>query len=289
MESDVKKYEFKEGLPLEFEILRLDELYQKHKDLLIRPHRAGFYNIFWFTKGSPTHLADFNPVKMKPNSMLFLNKDCVQVFDKKGNFDGIGILFTDAFFCRTEADIAFLRNSILFNDLLTVSRIRLESSRGDFASLLAMMESEIEKPKDACQPDLLKNLLHNFLLLAERERRKQDFIEIKKGPDLDYVLLFRDLVGKHFRTIKQVSHCARQIGVTEKRLNAATSNVLGKTPKQIIDERIMLEAKRLLAHTNESVKSIGFQLGFDEPTNFIKYFRKHHHSTPMEFREKYSL
>jgi len=51
----------------------------------------------------------------------------------------------------------------------------------------------------------------------------------------------------------------------------------------------MLEAKRLLAHTNESVKEIGYNLGFDEPTNFIKYFRKHSNSTPIEFREQFAL
>lgn len=286
--TEIKHYEFKPGLPQEFEILSLSNLYRKHKELITRPHRAGFYNIFWFTKGNPIHLADFHPIQMKPDTMLFLNKDCVQVFDKNGGFGGKGILFTDAFFCKSETDITFLRNSILFNDLLSVARIRTGSSGSDFKTLLTSMESELKKPKDAHQPDLLKNLLHNFLLLAERERRKQDFTEIKKGPDLDYVMQFRDLVERDFRTMKQVALYARRIGVTEKRLNAATSNALGKTPKQMIDERIMLEAKRLLAHTHESVKAVGFHLGFNEPTNFIKYFRKHHGRTPEAFREPYS-
>ncbi|WP_459640649.1 helix-turn-helix domain-containing protein [Flavobacterium sp. CGRL2] len=64
--------------------------------------------------------------------------------------------------------------------------------------------------------------------------------------------------------------------------------MLGKTPKEIIDDRVMLEAKRLLAHTNENVKEISYELGFEEPTNFIKYFRKHSNSTPVEFRESHT-
>lgn len=147
------------------------------------------------------------------------------------------------------------------------------------------METELKNNKDPFQSDILHNLLHNLLMLSERERRQQDFTEIKKGADLDYVVLFKDLLEDQFKKQKQVNSYSGQLSVTEKRLNQATSKVLGKTPKQMIDERVMLEAKRLLAHTNESIKEIGFALGFDEPTNFIKYFKKHHKSTPVEFRE----
>ena len=82
---------------------------------------------------------------------------------------------------------------------------------------------------------------------------------------------------------------AKKINVSEKRLNQATSKVLDKSPKELIDDRILLESKRLLVHGNKSIKEIGFELGFEEPTNFIKYFRKHIGKTPMEFREKYLL
>ncbi|MEN9701160.1 MAG: hypothetical protein RIR55_475, partial [Bacteroidota bacterium] len=78
------------------------------------------------------------------------------------------------------------------------------------------------------------------------------------------------------------------MAVSEKKLNKSTLKVLGKSPKVLIDERVVLEAKRLLAHTTSSIKEIGFELGFDEPTNFIKYFRKHVASTPIDFRSKYA-
>ena len=72
---------------------------------------------------------------------------------------------------------------------------------------------------------------------------------------------------------------ASNLGITEKRLNIATSKILGKTVKQFIDERVMLEAKRLLIHSTESIKIIGYSLGFEEPTNFIKYFKNHYNGT----------
>ena len=77
------------------------------------------------------------------------------------------------------------------------------------------------------------------------------------------------------------------MAVSEKKLTKSIAATLGKSPKALIDERIVLEAKRLLVHTNSSIKEIGFDLGFDEPTNFIKYFRKHEAKTPIEFRKSF--
>ncbi len=289
MKTDIKKYDFKAGLPQEFEIVDIAELYKDFKDTLTTTHRTGFYHIIWFQQGSPTHLVDFNPIKIKPNTLLFLNKDTVQRFDGKSKFRGKAILFTDSFFCKTETDTKFLRNSILFNDLFSVSQIQVNKQAKLFADLLQQMTDELQKNKDNSQAYILQNLLHNFLLQAERERRKQNFTEVKKGAELDYVMLFKDLLETEYKSQKQVNYYAKEIIITEKRLNQSTTKVLGKTPKEIIDQRIMLEAKRILAYTTESVKEISYDLGFEEPTNFIKYFKKHTNLTPTEFREKNTL
>lgn len=289
MATDIIKYGFKAGLPQEFEIVDIAKLYATFKDTLTTTHRTGFYHIIWFQQGNPTHLVDFNPIKIKPNTLLFLNKDTVQRFDDKSKFGGKAILFTDSFFCRTETDTKFLRNSILFNDLFAVSQIQVLKQSKIFADLLQLMTNELQNIKDNSQADILQNLLHNFLLHSERERRKQNFTEVKKDADLDYVILFKDLLETNYKNQKQVNYYAKELIITEKRLNQSTTKVLGKTPKEIIDQRIMLEAKRILAHTTESVKEIGYDLGFEEPTNFIKYFKKHSMLTPTEFREKNSL
>lgn len=286
MKSNIKKYTFKQGLSQEFEIVGIADLYKEFEDTLTTPHRTGFYHIIWFQKGSPTHLVDFNPVKIVPNTILFLNKDIVHRFDNKNNYDGKLILFTDSFFCKIESDTKFLRNSILFNDFFSVSQIQVQKQSKLFTDLLQQMTDELQNSKDTSQADILQNLLHNFLLYSEREKRKQNFIEIKKDADFDYVMLFKQLLETEYKNQKRVNYYAKEISITEKRLNLATAKVLGKTPKEIINDRIMLEAKRILAHTTESVKEIAFHLGFEEPTNFIKYFKKHSLTTPIEFREK---
>ncbi|MGZ3932109.1 MAG: helix-turn-helix domain-containing protein [Bacteroidia bacterium] len=285
MTAEIKTYDFKPGLPREFEIVNIAALYKSFKESITSTHRTGFYHIIWFQKGSPVHLVDFNPVKILPDTLLFLNKDIVQRFDSHEKCEGKVILFTDRFFCRTEADTRFLRNTTLFNDLFSVSQFRVQKQSKLFSSLLQLMSEELQRPKDGYQTEILQNLLYNFLLHSEREQNRQHPAKFKKSSDVDHVMLFRRTLDEAYKHQRQVSYYARHMAITEKRLNQATAKVLGKTPKELIDDRVMLEARRLLAHTAESIKEIGFRLGFEEATNFIKYFRKHSRSTPVEFRE----
>jgi AraC family transcriptional regulator, transcriptional activator of pobA len=202
MTTDINNYDFKTGLPQEFEIVDIAELYKKFKDTLTTRHRASFYHIIWFKQGSPTHFVDFNPIKIKPNTLLFLNKDTVQRFDNKTKFSGQAILFTDSFFCKTETDIKFLRNNIFFNNLFSVSQIQVQKQSKIFANLLHQMANELQNIKDYSQDDILRNLLHNFLLYSEREKRNQNFTEVKKSADLDYVMLFKDLLETNYQKTK---------------------------------------------------------------------------------------
>lgn len=287
--NDIQKYDFKEGLPQEFELLDIGELYENWTEEMTTPHRAEFYQVFWFQEEESTHFVDFEPINIKRNTCLFINKNSVQRFDRKRSSQGKAILFTDSFFAKTTADLTFLRSNILFNDLLSISHINVEDSMALFSEIFQQIETELKNPKDDNQSDILRNHLHNLLLHSERERRKQDFVELKKNAELEFVLQFKGLLDESFVKHKKVSFYCDQLHLTPKKLNQATTKVFGKTPKQIIDERVLLEIKRLLVNTNQSVKEIAFYMGFDEYTNFIKYFKKHTCKTPVEFRMEFTL
>ena len=289
MVNDIKKYKFKSDIDLQIEVVSLTNLLSSNKKYLVTPHRTEFYHIFLFENCNPTHVVDFNPIKIQSKSLLFIDKDRVHQFDQKKNYEGKVLIFTDNFFCTNNSDTKFLQSSILFNDLVDKPNIKIKEQFNTFINICNLIDEELKLPNDSAKHNILKNHLHNFLLLADREKRKQGFFEIKKSTDLDYTLLFKDFLENNFTKIKAVNGYAEKINVSEKRLNQATSKVLDKSPKELIDDRILLEAKRLLVHGNKSIKEIGFELGFEEPTNFIKYFRKHIGKTPMEFREKYLL
>ena len=286
MMEKIQKYGFKEGLPQEFEIIDFDLLFTEFSEEIKKPHRVDFYQIFWFQKGSSTHVVDFKPIKIESNSLLFINKNSVQLFDTKTKFKGKAILFTDNFFCMTRLDTQFLKSTILFNDLLSVAQISVTDTI--IGTIYKLLENETKNQKDKYQSDIIRNNLQNLLLYSERERKKQGFVEFEKDKNLEFALIFKDLLENHFIQHKNVGFYATKMNISTKKLNQTTSKIFGKTPKNIIDDRVLLECKRLLVHTNDSVKEIAYSLGFEEPTNFIKYFKKHTGETPSSFSKKYT-
>lgn len=285
MESGIKRYSFKGGLPIEFEIISISDIYNANKDILTVPHRTDFYHIIWFTEGSSSHLVDFNPVDVQSNSLLFVNKDTVHFFDQKSTFSAKAILFTESFFGSDTSDIRFLRTSLLFNHPLNISKINLDNNL-HIGKLWHLMEDQLAV-NDWYQQNIMKHLLYSFMLLSEREMIKQGYTELPRNADWESTLLFKDQVDQKFKIQRSVGSYAEDLAISDKRLTQATAKTLGKTPKQIIDERLLLEIKRLLVHGSNSIKEIAYDLGFDEPTNFIKYFKKHTGNTPSDFRDNY--
>ncbi|MFZ4058091.1 MAG: helix-turn-helix domain-containing protein [Ferruginibacter sp.] len=286
MGTEIKKLKFKQDVELQIEVVPLHTLTVVSKEHLIKPHRTNFYHIFLFEKCHPTHLVDFESIKIEPYSLLFIDKDRVHQFDQLLKYDGFVLIFTEDFFCTSETDTKFLRTSILFNDLVHKPTIKLTKTAFEkYTNICESITEELNLPADNTKHILLKNLLHNFLLFADREKRKQGFTEIKRGADLDYTLLFRDLLENNYTILKSVTDYAKLICISEKRLGQATTKILGKSPKEIINDRILLETKRLLVHTHLSIKEIGQELGFEDPAYFVRYFKKNTMYTPVEFRE----
>lgn len=100
---------------------------------------------------------------------------------------------------------------------------------------------------------------------------------------------FRREVERHFRDTRSVIGYTVRLGCSEKTLYRAVVTSVGLTPKEIIDERVLLEAQRLLVHTKWPPKQIAAELGFSEPTNFTKFFRRVTGQTPSQFRKNYTL
>jgi len=92
------------------------------------------------------------------------------------------------------------------------------------------------------------------------------------------------LVEANFRTEHSVSFYAQQLCKSPKTLANVFAIYNNKTPSQLIQERILIEAKRLLTYTQQSVKQITFELGFEDVAYFSNYFKKHTALSPVEFR-----
>ena len=288
MSLSVRKYKFENDSSIELEVVHLQNLTRNKASFLILPHRTNFYHIFLFDQTSAKHIVDFRPIEVESNSLLCLNKDRIHQFDASLNYNGYVLIFTDTFFCTTAHDLKFLNQSILFNDLNDHPYFKPNIDRWHhLRKLFLEIESILIDSPFHSKSKILKNLLENVLLFCEGEKINSGIPKHKKSDDLDYTQKFKNILDKDFRTERVVQYYAEQLSISEKRLGQATAIILGKTPKVIIDERCILEAKRLLIYENLSIKEIGFSLGFVEPTNFIKYFKRIAKETPAEFRLRY--
>ncbi len=286
MSKEIKKYTFSKKTEVQIEVVPLATLTTDNRPHLVSPHRTTFYHIFLFKNCQPTHLVDFKTINIKPYSILFIDKERVHQFDQLLNYDGEIIIFTDNFYCQNENDIKFLKGSTLFNDLQ--DNCLLTPDDKGFQKLFRIsreIDEEINQFDSHTSPTILKNLLQNFLLTAEREKGKDSNNSFEKNIDFEYSTSFKDLIERHYKTKRNVSFFAQQLAISERRLGQATHHFFGKLPKEMINERIILEAKRLLVYGNHSIKEIAYDLGFEEPTNFVKYFKKQTAQTPLEFRE----
>jgi len=272
------------------EILDLSKLYQNSFRNITKPHGLELYQILWFKKGVSKHWVDFNSLEIEDNTLLFLTKNSLQKFDEKGYPKGKLILFSDEFFAESLTDNKYLKRSILFNDLHSVAKFKLEKESLNLQKIFNQIAQELEQPEDNYQITILRNLLKNFLLYSERERKNSNnFKEIKKDKSLDLVMQFKALLATNFIAHKDVLFYCKTMQVTPKKLNSATTKTLQLSPKSIIINHTLLEAKKQLASTLQNTKEISLSLGFEEPTNFIKFFKKQVGKTPLAFRDSFNL
>ena len=99
---------------------------------------------------------------------------------------------------------------------------------------------------------------------------------------------FEELLSKNLNTSRSVKYYADLLAISTKKLNSITKTYWGITAKEFIEERIIHESKKILLETPDTIKQISYTLGFTEPTNFNKFFKKFTSTTPLQFREQFN-
>jgi AraC-like DNA-binding protein len=148
---------------------------------------------------------------------------------------------------------------------------------------LAEIEREITSEQEYRQ----EILFHNVSLLLIRAARSRGARSQKRSNvPYDFLFTFQELIEENFMTLKTPREYASKMNITPNYLNALCRKKSGKSAGELIRQRILLEAKRLLAHSKLSISEIAFQLGFEDNSYFGRYFRKYTRLTPGEFRQQ---
>lgn len=265
------------------EVIKLDALLNKESDhLLSSPRRVNFHHVLLVQRGAPGHMVDFVEHQLCAGSVLFVRPGQVQQWRPRRGVDGHLALFSSE---ALGPSVGRLNARTL---ALTGWPVVSRPSQRVFTEALSCMRrlaSDVQR-FDGTELDV-GVIRHELLVLLMRLAREigteRPVLQCARQAET-YKIFENEMETSYAKRWSVQEYCER-LGLSESTLSRATMAVVGHTAKEAIDRRIALEAKRLLVHSQATVANIGYQLGFTEPTNFVKFFRRNAQCTPLQFRQ----
>lgn len=194
------------------------------------------------------------------------------------------VSFNREFYCIKDHDYEVSCNGILFMGSRDIPVIDLDSDENEKMHALIQVFEEEFSTRDNIQGEMLQMLLKRLIIKCTRLVKAQSYKEMPKHESIDLIRRFNILVDDNFKSLKKVSDYADLLNKSPKTLANIFKSHGDKTPLQLIHERLVLEAQRLLVKTDYSAKEIAFVLGFSNVTSFHKLFRKIAGISPNEYR-----
>lgn len=272
---------------LPFVVLEMPSFFQENGEKPFLPHIHGFYQIIWFKKGEGIHYVDFKEYPVAQDTLFFISPGQIHCFDRQTGGDGCIIHFNESFLSdEGSSENVFLKYNV-FNAFDTVPYYKIVSTdTARFNFLLGSMKKELESAGLFAHKDCLKYLLRLFLIGIQRTGQRGTGIPlcINNSANRTFVR-FRQALEHHYRIMHTVKEYAVHLNVSTKTLTNCVYESSHSTPLALINDRIILEAKRQLLHSSLKVKEIAFQLGFEDPSYFVKFFKRNTGCLPAEFRE----
>lgn len=276
---------------IQFEIQTLSDLVHNCSEDITRPHIHSFYQIIWFKTGKGKHYVDFNEYEVSDNTIFFIAKNQVHAFDDQSNYEGYVIHFSESFIVQKENDIDFFLKCNIFNNphQLPSCCVGSENER-QLEEYILQMQEEVQGTEEFGSEELLRLYLKAFLIKVQRRKSELEELHQSTTPFLVdekrvQLIDFVNLVEENYRKGLTVAAYAEMLSISIRTLSNLTRQQLNKKPSQIIQERIVLEAKRLLLHSDLNINQIADELGFEDFSYFTKYFKKHTKQSPSSFRK----
>jgi AraC-like DNA-binding protein len=276
------------GRELDVEVFLFSDLRRRvSRTELLALYHYSFHTLICVTEGEVTQLVDFQPVACSAGSLLVLRPGQVHTFGSDEGWDGWMVLFRADFLpseTQTTADLLPALGLDRLPDHLSLSNMAFQA----VSEVITRMRLDAES--DAPPKDVHALLRYQLCALLVRLTILQDQhvgMAVARTPGIQRFAVFRRLVEQNYAGWHQVADYAAALACTEKSLTRAALEASGQSAKSVIMARIALEAKRLLVHTDRPIFLIAEGLGFEEATNFAKFFKRETGCTPILFRQRY--
>ncbi|WNJ17045.1 helix-turn-helix transcriptional regulator [Pontibacter sp. G13] len=256
---------------------RFDELRDHNPKQL---HRLNFFALLIVMEHTGVHQVDLQQYSIKQGSVLKIAKGQVHAFQGVLNYRGYLVIFTEEFVLRyfSRSSIDFI--SHLYNYHISTPLVEDVEFNESF---IGQLTSELENPNDYAQENIVAKILELYLLRLERCSQHPARSVLGKEHYSQF-FQFKNLVESHFQQTRNVTDYAESLSMSPKHLNAIVKEFTLSTAKAFIDQYVILEIKRTILSSDQSLKEIAYQMGFDEVTNFTKFFKKHTALTPKAFK-----
>lgn len=245
-----------------------------------RDHDNKYFTIAWNVGKQQTVSIDGEEHFFKPQTLLPIMFNQAFWFERPR--DVIAWQFNREFYCIMDHDVEVSCVGFVFGLHNHFIELRKEEQQ-KFDLLLSMCIAEMNTT-DLIQHEMLLVLLKRLIIHVTRLARNESFSEPITDDKYNLMRKFNLLVEGHFRSQHAVSYYAERLNKSPKTLSNLFALYNRTSPSQIIQERILIEAKRLLSYSSKSAKEIAYELGFEDAAYFSAYFKKHTNQSPLEFR-----
>jgi AraC-like DNA-binding protein len=259
---------------------------EKHYQSRQHPHRHSFYHLVLFTKGTGAHTIDFVRFEVKPFQIYFMIPGQVHGWDFTSETDGYIIHFSADFFRSFLLNTGYLDQFSFFSGISSQCVCQLPAPiQPEVIHIFKMLLQEAGN-KQLLGMDMVCLRLLELFITVERSVT-HTLPDNRQGHASILLRNFHQLIHQHYRTLRMPKDYAKLLYITPNHLNALCKELLDKTAGDIIRERVILEAKRLLTNAGMSILEIAYDLNFKDNSYFTRFFRSHEGITPDEFRKKF--
>jgi len=250
------------------------------------PHRHDFFITILFAKGSGTHEIDFKFYDVKPGTIFFLSPGQMHDWKLSDNCEGY-IFFHSAAFYNLYFMSKKIKDYPFFASLYNQPYLYLKpSEKTALAQKFNTLLHEY-KGNGLMKNALLCNMADSIYIELTRLYPSLSTKENVSAGYLSKLATFEQLTNTEFRTLKLPKDYAGRLHLSEKHLNRICQECLGKTTSEVITDKIIMEAKRLLITSGLPVSQIAEELGYSDHAYFSRFFRKKCGQTPLKFVKGY--
>jgi AraC family transcriptional activator of pobA len=256
----------------------------EHKNLHF-PHKHSFYHLVYFSKGTGNQSIDFVSFPIEAGQIYFMIPGQVHTWDFETQPDGYIVNFSEQYINGLIANPRYLDQFGFFSGIANEQVINIpEESRKEVEQILEAVVREGNSTNELKDDYARAALVQLFILVNRYVSNGND----KHHGNYNSVLLrnFQKLIDQHYKEKKLTKDYAAMLYITPNHLNALSKDLTGRSAGELIRDRILLEAKRLLVNAKMTISEIALELDFADNSYFSKFFKKYEGVTPEVFRKQ---